>query len=166
MLKGVATHSGYCWRRKEDNSFKFLSLILPPPTCFQPPGHKHAYSTRTCTRVPLSSTTSSVFFQLINMTTQVTNLRWVILFLCHLNVCLDYQLGAPTVTLTKFQRSILLLRQREKKRTKEICFVCLFWQKRHVLPLICRGDKQFCSFILNLSARCGDVRSVAKLDLY
>lgn len=77
----------------------------------------------------------------------------------------------PTVPLKcrRYFNEAYFCLNKDRHKTKEICIFCTksrFWQMGHVLSLICQGDKKFHSFILNLSARSGNVCSVAKLDLY
>ena len=158
--------SRYCWWRTQHYSFIFISLTSPLPTFSQPPRSQASLVNRTCTSVLVSFTTS--FFQLINTTTQVTNLRWVIVFLCQSNVCLHYQLWASWTTHTEpiFHCSRLLFKWREKSRQRKSTFSALkaCFDKGHMYSLLSVKEiNSFRSLILNHSARCGNVCSVATL---
>lgn len=84
----------YCWWRAKYYSFTFISLTSSLPTFFS-----NLVVTNTLSQPNMhlcARLFTTLFFpsQLINATTQVTNLRWVILFLCQSNVHLHCQLWA------------------------------------------------------------------------
>lgn len=137
----------YCWWRAKYYSFTFISLTSSLPTFFS-----NLVVTNTLSQPNMhlcARLFTTLFFpsQLINATTQVTNLRWVILFLCQSNVHLHCQLWANCTM------------HREPVKTKKshiFCTKSMFWEERmhSVLSLEEINNLALSFLIFRLARKC------------
>lgn len=137
----------YCWWRAKYYSFTFISLTSSLPTFFS-----NLVVTNTLSQPNMhlcARLFTTLFFpsQLINATTQVTNLRWVILFLCQSNVHLHCQLWANCTM------------HREPVKTKKSHIFCpksMFWEERmhSVLSLEEINNLALSFLIFRLARKC------------
>lgn len=161
LLKGVTASQQILLRKDRGQLIQIPITCFTPAKIFQPPGRQHAYSNRTCACV--SFKTAFSFSSWIRPHRSPTPDESSCVFVSQVFV---WSIGSgPSVQLTYFTFT-----ETKRKEEKEICFFLPLntrFDKRNMLFLLSVKEiNNFALSFLNLSARCGNIQSVAKLDLY